>query len=85
MSTDSDSSKGTRRSKSPSGRDKTKKKDKKKDKKKSKKKDAEWKENDCPHCKKFHRKKPHKVEPDKCMLWNKKYKGYRFKSIADEL
>ena len=84
VSTDSDSSKETRRSKSRSGRDKTKKKDKKKDKKKSKKKDAEWKENDCPHCKKFHRKKPHKVEPDKCM-WNKKYKGYRFKSIADEL
>jgi hypothetical protein len=24
------------------------------------------------------------VEPDKCM-WNKKYKGYRFKSICDEL
>ena len=38
----------------------------------------------CPHCKKYHRKKPHRVEPDKCM-WNKKYKGYRFKSIFDEL
>jgi hypothetical protein len=38
----------------------------------------------CPHCKKFHRKKPHQVEPDKCM-WNKKYKGYRFKTICNEL
>jgi hypothetical protein len=28
--------------------------------------------------------KPHQVEPDKCM-WNKKYKGYRFKSICDKL
>jgi hypothetical protein len=88
VSTDSDSLKETRRAKSRSGRDKTKtkdkKKDKKKDKRKSKKKDEEWEKNDCPHCKKFHRKKPHKVEPEKCM-WNKKYKGYRFKSICDEL
>ena len=85
VNTDSDSSKETRRSKSQSGRDKKKKKDKKKDKKKSKKKDEEWEKNDCSHCKKFHRKKPHKnVEPEICM-WNKKYKGYRFKSICDEL
>ena len=81
---DSDSSKETRRSKSRSGCDKKKKKDKKKDKKKSKKKDEEWETNDCPHCKKFHRKMPHKVEPEKC-VWNKKYKGYRFKSICDEM
>ena len=26
----------------------------------------------------------HCVEPDKCM-WNKKYNGYRFKLICDEL
>ena len=84
VGTDSNSSKETRRSKSRSGRDKKKKKDKKKDKKKSTKKDKEWEKNDCPHCEKFHRKKPHKVEQDKCM-WNKKYKGYRFKSICDEL
>ena len=84
VSTDSDSSKETRRAKAKSERDKKKKKDKKKDKKKSKKKDEEWKKNDCPHCKKFHCKKPHKVEPEKCM-WNKKYKGYRYKSICDEL
>jgi hypothetical protein len=38
----------------------------------------------CPHCKKLHRKEPHQVEPDKCM-WNKKYMGYHFKSICDEL
>jgi hypothetical protein len=53
-------------------------------KKKKKAKDDEPKKNTCPHCKKYHRKKPHRVEPDKCM-WNKNYKGYRFKSICDEL
>ncbi len=42
------------------------------------------KKNTCPHCKKYHCKKPHRVEPDKCM-WNKKYKGYHFKLICDEL
>ncbi len=52
--------------------------------KKTKDKDNEPKKNTCPHCKKFHRKKPHQVELDKCM-WNKKYKGYRFKLICDEL
>ena len=51
-------------------------------KKKGKAKDDE--KNTCPHCKKYHRKKPHRVEPEKCM-WNKKYKGYCFKSICDEL
>jgi len=53
-------------------------------KKKEKAKDDEPKKNTCPHCKKYHRKKPHRDEPDKCM-WNKKFKGYRFKSICDEL
>ncbi len=38
----------------------------------------------CPNCKKFHRTKPHHISKDKCM-WNKKYKGYRFKSICNEL
>ncbi len=33
---------------------------------------------------KVHRKKPHQVEPDKCM-WNKKYNGYHFKSICNKL
>jgi hypothetical protein len=53
-------------------------------KKKEKDKDNEPKKNTCPHCKKYHHKKPHRVEPDKCM-WNKKYKGYCFMSICDEL
>jgi len=53
-------------------------------KKKEKDKNNKPKKNTCPHCKKYHCKKPHRVEPDKCM-WNKKYKGYRFKSIYDEL
>jgi hypothetical protein len=39
--------------------------------KQKKDKDDEPKQNTCPHCKKFHRKKPHQIEPDKCM-WNKK-------------
>jgi hypothetical protein len=33
--------------------------------------DNKPKKNTCPHCKKFHCKKPHQVEPDKCM-WNNK-------------
>jgi len=53
-------------------------------KKKEKDTNDEPKKNTCPHCKKYHRKKPHRVEPDKCM-WNKKYKEYRFKLICDEL
>ena len=54
------------------------------EKEKKKAKDDEPKKNTCPHCKKYHRKKPHRVKPDKCM-WNIKYKGYRFKSICNEL
>ncbi len=53
-------------------------------KKKEKAKDDKPKKNTCPHCKKYHRKKSHCVEPDKSM-WNKKYKGYRFKLICNEL
>jgi hypothetical protein len=52
--------------------------------KQKKDKDNEPKEIMCPHCKKFHRKKPHQVELEKCM-WNKKYKGYHFKSICNKL
>jgi hypothetical protein len=52
-----------------------------KDKKGAKK---QHEKNTCPHCKKFYRTKPHCVSKDKCM-WNKKYKGYRFKSICNEL
>jgi hypothetical protein len=53
-------------------------------KKKEKDKDDKPKKNTCPHCKKYHHKKPHCIKPDKCM-WNKKYKGYRFKLICNEL
>jgi hypothetical protein len=52
--------------------------------KQKKDKDNQQKKNMCPHCKKFHCKEPHQVKPDKCM-WNKKYKGYCFKSICGEL
>ncbi len=55
-----------------------------KKKKKEKDKDKEPKKNTCPHCKKYHRKKSHRIKLDKCM-WNKKYKGYRFKLICNEL
>ena len=54
------------------------------EKKKAKDKDDKLKKNTCPHCKKYHRRKSHRIEPDKFM-WNKKYKGYRFKLICDEL
>jgi hypothetical protein len=53
-------------------------------KKKEKAKDDKPKKNTCPHCKKYHHKKSHCVEPDKCM-WNKKYKRYHFKLICNEL
>jgi hypothetical protein len=55
-----------------------------KKKKKEKDKDKKPKKNTSPHCKKYHRKKSHRIKSDKCM-WNKKYKGYRFKLICDEL
>jgi hypothetical protein len=63
---------------------KTKKPESCRNKKKEKDKDDKPKKNTCPHCKKYHRKKSHCIEPDKFM-WNKKYKGYRFKSICNEL
>jgi hypothetical protein len=53
-------------------------------KKKEKDNNKEPKKNTCPPCKKYHHKKSHRVEPDKCM-WNKKYKGYHFKLICNEL
>jgi hypothetical protein len=53
-------------------------------KQQKKDKDDKPKKNTCPHCKKFHRKKPHQVELDTCM-WNKKYKGYHFKLICNKL
>ncbi len=69
----------------PRGREQYKSKSRhggcKKDKKGAKK---QQEKNTCPHCIKFHRIKPHRVSKDKCM-WNKKYKGYWFKSICDKL
>ena len=41
-------------------------------------------EEHMPQLQKFQCRNPHRVDPDKCM-WNKKYKGYRFKSICDKL
>jgi hypothetical protein len=52
--------------------------------KKKKDKDDKPKKNMCPHCKKFHRTKPHRVKLDKGM-WNKKYKNYCFKLICNDL
>ena len=79
---DSDSSKETRK---PQGHERHKSKPhrggREKDKKGTKK---QQEKNICPHCKKFHRIKPHRVAKDKCM-WNKKSKGSRFKFICDKL
>jgi hypothetical protein len=82
-SSDSGSSEEQRKSRERKNK-KPKKAKMREKKKKEKDKDDEPKKNTCPHCKNYHRKKPHRIEPDKCM-WNKKYKGYRFKSICDEL
>ena len=82
-SSDSNSSEESR--KSCEHKNKKAKKAKSRGKKtKEKDKEDEPKKNTCPHCKKYHRKKSHHIEPDKC-TWNKKYKGYCFKSICDEL
>jgi len=82
-SSDSGSSEEKRKSREPKHKI-TKKATAREKKKKEKAKDDEPKKNTCPHCKKYRRKKPHRVELDKCMR-NTKYKGYHFKSICDEL
>ena len=82
-SSDSSSSKEKRKSREHENK-KAKKSKSHAKKKKEKDKDDKPKKNTCPHCKKYHRKNPHHVEPDKC-TWNKKYKGHCFKSICDEL
>ncbi len=70
-SSDSGSSEEWR--KSPKRKHKKPKKAKAREKKKKEKdKDDDPKKNTCPHCKKYHRKKPPCVEPDKCSMWNKK-------------
>ena len=81
----SDSSSSEERHKSRECKNKKAKKSKSCGKKKKEKaKDDKPKKNTCPHCKKHHHKKSHRVEPNKCM-WNKKYKGYRFKLICNDL
>ncbi len=81
----SDSGSSEERRKSHERKSKKAKKSKSRGKKKKEKaKDEEPKKNTCPHCKQHHRKKSHCIELDKCM-WNKKYKGYRFKLICNEL
>jgi hypothetical protein len=82
-SSDSGSSEEKRKSREREHK-KAKKAKSREKKKKEKDKDDEPKKNTCPHCKKYHRKKSHRIELDKC-IWNKKYMGYRFKSIYDEL
>ncbi len=82
-SSDSGSSEERRKSRKCENK-KTKKSKSRGKKKKEKAKDDEPKKNTCPHCKKYHHKKSHPVEPDKCM-WNKKYKEYCFRLICDEL
>ncbi len=82
-SSDSGSSEERRKSRDRKHK-KTKKPKSRRNKKKEKDKNDEPKMNACPHCKKYYRKRSHQVKPDKCM-WNKKYKGYPFKSICDEL
>jgi hypothetical protein len=78
---DSDSSKETRKPRGCNHKSKPHHGRREKDKKGAKKQHEKI---TCPQCKKFNRTKPHRVSEDKCM-WNKKYKGYRFKSICDEL
>ncbi len=70
--------------KSNRNKDKQSKSRGKREKKKKKDNNNAPTKNTCPHYKKFQHRKPHCVDPDKCM-WNKKYKGYHFKSICDKL
>jgi hypothetical protein len=68
----SDSSKETCKPRGRNCKSKSRHGGREKDKKGAKK---QHEKNTCPHCKKFHRTKPHCISEDKCM-WNKKYKGY---------
>jgi len=43
------------------------------------------KKNNCPHCKKFNRRHPHPNVSNKKCFWNKKYKGYRPRTVCDKL
>jgi hypothetical protein len=51
----------------------------------TKTKEKKKKKNNCPHCKKFNRCCPHpNVPKDKCFR-NKKYKGWRPRTVCDKL
>ena len=41
--------------------------------------------NDCPFCKHIEHRKAHTHIPQNKCMWNKKYKGCRFKSICNKL
>jgi hypothetical protein len=51
----------------------------------TKTKEKKRNKNNCPHCKKFNQRHPHpNVLKDKC-FWNKKYKGWRPRTVCDKL
>ena len=39
----------------------------------------------CRHCKKYERRTPHPNTPEDKCFWNKKYKGFRYSNVCDEL
>ena len=56
-----------------------------KDTDKSDAKEKKKKKNNCPHCKKFNRRRPHPNVPKEKCFWNKKYKGWRPSTVCNEL
>ena len=92
---DSESSTDKARSCSRNRKNKDKDKDKKKgkrDKSRDRRKDEDkkddkkaWRDNPCPHCKKWRRNRQHpNVSPSQCS-WNQSYKGYRPDWICKEM
>ena len=92
---DSESSNDKARSHSRSRRYKDKSKDKKKekrDKSRDRRKDGDkqvdkeaWRNNPCPHCKKWRRNRQHPHIPPSQCSWNKSFKGYRPDWICKEM
>ena len=78
---DSDSSVGTRRSKSRKGR---LEKGRGGDRKRSVSRGG-TKKNKCPHCKLFKRKKAHPNTPEDRCFWNKNWKGFRPDWVCREM
>ena len=80
---DSDSSVGTRRSKSRKGR---KTKDRRGGDRHSKRSESRGRsKNKCPHCKLFKRKKAHPNTPEDRCFWNKAWKGFRPDWVCREM